>query len=143
MRPRSSRPERDPNRGVTLLEMLVVLAIIAMIATITAPQILNSFGRAKSQAAKVQLADIKSAIQIYYLDTGQFPSQADGLSALLTEPSTVQDWQGPYVDASNLTDPWGREWIYRLGDQGRAFEVLTFGRDGQPGGTSEDSDISL
>ena len=100
----SKRPSRDPESGVTLLEMLVVLAIIAMVATLTAPQVLNSFGRAKSQAAKVQLADIKAAIQIYYLDTGQFPSHGDGLSALLQPPATVEDWAGPYVEESSLID---------------------------------------
>lgn len=134
---------RKRDGGVTLLEVLVVLAIIAMIATIATPRLMQSFGRAKAQAATVQMENVKAAIQIYYLDTGQLPSQGDGLSALVQAPATVDNWHGPYIDANGLQDPWGREWIYRQPGQVNQFELQTYGRDGQSGGTNEDSDISL
>ncbi|WP_277985713.1 type II secretion system major pseudopilin GspG [Loktanella sp. IMCC34160] len=132
-----------PRSGVTLLEVLVVLAIIAMIAALAAPRLLDSFGRAKSQAAEVQLSTLKGAVQLYYLDTGQLPSQGEGLGALATAPGGVSGWKGPYADAAQLLDPWGRPWTYRQPGEGAPFTLGTLGRDGQPGGSGEDADITL
>lgn len=134
---------RDNRSGVTLLEVLVVLAIIAMIATIATPRLMQSFGRAQGQAAVVQMNNVAAAIQMYYLDTGQFPSESDGLSALVTKPNAVNGWYGPYIDSSALSDPWGRAWIYRQPGREDAFDLMTLGQDGQPGGSNEDKDISL
>lgn len=134
---------RRRDAGVTLLEVLVVLAIIAMIAALTAPRLLERFGRAKSQTAQVQLSNLKAAIQLYYLDTGQLPSQSEGLGALTRAPAGIQHWQGPYAEDSQLVDPWNRAWIYRQPGQEKSFDLGSYGRDGQPGGTSEDMDISL
>lgn len=134
---------RDKEAGVTLLEILVVLAIIAMIATLTAPRLLDSFGRAKSQAAQVQLANVKGALQLYYLDVGRFPSEAENLSSLVNAPAGVNEWAGPYIDPEGILDPWGRAFIYRQPGTEKDFDLLSRGRDGQPGGTKEDKDISL
>jgi general secretion pathway protein G len=136
-------PQRKRNAGVTLLEVLVVVAIIAMIATLATPKLMQSFGRAKSQAAIVAIENVKTAVQIYRLDTGRLPTQADGLGALLAAPVAVENWQGPYLDAEDLKDPWGRDWIYRQPGETDPFELLSYGNDGQPGGTNEDSDISI
>ena len=137
------RQRRSSERGVTLLEVLVVLAIIALIATLAAPRLLESFGRAKSQAAEVQLTTLKAAIQLYYLDVGQLPSQSEGLGALLSAPTGVSGWSGPYIEQGDLKDPWQRDWIYRQPGTAGLFDLTTFGRDGQPGGTNEDRDITL
>lgn len=135
---------RNARRGVTLLEVLVVLAIIALIIGLGAPRLMESFGRARSQAAEVALASLKGAVQLYYIDTGRYPSEAEGLVALLAAPAGVAGWRGPYIDGGeDLSDPWGRPFLYRSpGAQGQPFELWTLGRDGQPGGSGEDSDIS-
>jgi general secretion pathway protein G len=100
--------------GVTLLEVLIVLAIIAMIATLAAPRLLENFGRAKAQIAEVQLASLKAAVQLYYIDTGTLPTAATGLGALLSDPGGMPGWRGPYVEPDELLDPWGRPWTYRV-----------------------------
>ena len=104
---------------------------------------MQSFGRAKSQAALVAMANVKTAIQIYQLDTGRLPTQADGLTTLATAPVSVEHLQGPYIDANGLKDPWGRDWVYRQTGETAPFDLFSYGADGQLGGSNEDSDISL
>lgn len=130
--------------GVTLLEIMIVLAVIALIVGLGAPRLMETFGRAKSQAAEVKSATLKGAIQLYYIDTGQYPTAVQGIEALLVAPSGVARWRGPYLDdETDLLDPWGREFIYAAPGTDTTFKITTLGRDGQPGGTGEDSDISL
>jgi len=138
-------PQRKRRRdaGVTLLEVLVVLGIIAMVTTVVAPRVLDNFGRAKGQTATVQMAQVKGALQIFYLDVGRFPTEAEGLQALTSAPAGVQNWAGPYIDAEALQDPWGRGYLYRLPGEQDPFDLFTYGRDGQPGGTKEDADKYL
>ncbi|MCL4131316.1 UNVERIFIED_CONTAM: hypothetical protein GTU68_060808 [Idotea baltica] len=114
-----------------------------MIAALATPRIMDSFGRAKAQAAQVQMSNIKAAVQIYYLDTGSYPSQSDGLSALLQAPTGASSWRGPYLDVASTKDPWGRDWIYQQPGTSQPFDIETLGADGQPGGTNEDADIKL
>ncbi len=135
--------KRKQDAGVTLLEVLVVVAIIAMVATLATPRLMEGFGRAKSNAAVVAIENVKVAVQLYRLDTGGLPTQADGLGALLTAPAAVENWQGPYLDEEDLQDPWGREWIYRQPGETDPFDLFSYGNDGQLGGTNEDSDISI
>ncbi len=135
---------RRPQAGLTLLEMMVVLAIIALIVGLGAPRLMENFGRAKGQAASAAMANVKSAIQLYYIDTGRYPSETESLSALLSAPAGVNGWNGPYLDDAQATiDPWGRGYLYRFPGANGTFDLVTLGRDGQPGGTKEDSDITL
>lgn len=135
--------KRDRQAGVTLLEVLVVLAIIVLIASLATPRLMASFGRAKTQAAQVQLTNISAALQLYYLDTGQYPGTSEGLGALVSPPSGSDGWSGPYLEDAMLNDPWGRPWIYAQPGTEREFDLMSLGRDGQPGGSNEDGDISL
>jgi general secretion pathway protein G len=138
------RPARNPQSGVTLLEVMIVLAVIALIVGFGAPRLMESFGRAKSQAAEVSMANLKGAVQLFYIDTGRYPTESEGLSALLAIPEGVTGWKGPYLDGqADLTDPWGRPFIYASPADAAPFSLSTLGRDGQPGGQGEDSDISL
>lgn len=140
---RPSTP-RNPRSGVTLLEVMIVLAVIALIVGFGAPRLMESFGRAKSQAAEVAMANLKGAVQLFYIDTGRYPTTGEGLSALLTAPADVAGWKGPYLDGTgDMTDPWGRPFAYAAPGEAGPFGLTTLGRDGQPGGTGEDSDISL
>ncbi|GJE18846.1 type II secretion system major pseudopilin GspG [Methylobacterium marchantiae] len=140
---RAAAPAAPGEEGFSLVELLVVLAIIGMIATMVTPQVLGYLGRAKGDSAKVQAKNIARSVELYYLDAGSYPNPRQGLAALVAPPGGV-NWQGPYVrDAKGLTDPWGRPYLYRSpGPSGTPFEVYTLGRDGQPGGTGEDADAS-
>ena len=132
------------NAGVSLLEVLIVLAIIGMIMGLVAPRVLDYFGRAKSQAAAIQMSNIKGALQLMYIDIGRYPSEAEGLNLLISAPNQLQGWNGPYMDNDDgIKDPWGRRFVFRMPGQDKEFDLFTLGRDGQSGGTKEDADIFL
>ena len=87
---------------------------------------------------------IKGALQLFYIDVGRYPNQAEGLLALVGQPPSAQNWRGPYLEVrQDISDPWGREYIYRSPGKEKAFDLSTYGRDGHPGGVGEDSDLSL
>ena len=137
-------PRRRKTAGISLLEIMVVLAIIALVIGLAAPRLMGNFGRAKSMVAEAKMENVKGALQLYYIDLGRYPSEAEGVQALLQAPSGAADWRGPYVDSmEDLQDPWGRILLYRSPGTDRPFDLLTNGRDGHPGGEGEDADISL
>ena len=132
------------NAGVSLLEVLIVLAIIGMIMGLVAPRVLDYFGRAKSQAAAIQMSNIKGSLQLMYIDIGRYPSEAEGLNLLISAPDQLQGWNGPYMDnEEGIKDPWGRRFVFRAPGLNKEFDLFTLGRDGQSGGTKEDADIFL
>ncbi len=134
---------REAEAGVTLIEMLIVLAIIALVATLVAPRVVGYLGRAKSDIAATQLANVAAALDFYSLDVGVYPSEAEGLKALVDRPSGNVRWLGPYLkDEKGLVDPWGRPYLYELVAGNRSFIVSTLGADGQVGGDGEDADIA-
>lgn len=128
--------------GFTLVELLVVLGIIALLAAVVAPQVLRYLSSAKSDTAAAQLKNIESALELYYLDNGQYPKQEDGLMALVIAPAGADLWRGPYLKkATGLTDPWGRPFGYKSPGEHGAFDLFSLGRDGAPGGDGDDKDI--
>lgn len=129
--------------GFTLIELLIVLGILALLAGIATPQVLRYLGKARTEAAKVQVSAISSALELYALDNGAYPSAQAGLAALVQRPQGAVRWNGPYLKkAEGLTDPWGRPYQYRFPGRAGSFEVFSLGRDNAPGGTGEDSDIT-
>ncbi len=132
-----------PAQGFTLIELLVVLVILGLLAAFAAPQVLSYLGRAKTDAARAQVQNIASILDLYRLDVGSYPSQQDGLEALLEEPTDAARWNGPYVKRRDaLTDPWGRMYVYRFpGDHG-AYDLYSLGVDGGEGGEGEDQDVT-
>lgn len=135
---------RKMNRGVSLLEVVIALALIALVAGLTAPKLIQTFGRAKSNAAKVQMQNVKAALQLFYIDVGRYPTESEGLAALTQAPQGIASWQGPYMDGfEGLTDPWGRVFVYRYPGESGSFELISLGRDGYQGGDGEDRDIQL
>jgi general secretion pathway protein G len=128
--------------GYTLLELLIVLGIIAALTALVAPQAVRYLGEAKSDSTKVQVQNLQSALELYYLDTGSYPTTEQGLAALLTNPGNIITWKGPYLKRKEgLIDSWGKPFIYKQpGDHG-AFDLSSFGRDGAQGGNEEDTDI--
>ncbi|MEP2149207.1 MAG: type II secretion system major pseudopilin GspG [Roseobacter sp.] len=140
--PKMNQTVRDKEAGVTLLEVMIVLAIMALVIGVAAPRFLDSFGRAKSQTASVQMSNIKAAVQMFYIDVGALPTSTQGLNALTTRPQNIQAWRGPYLeDDEGLIDPWGRRFLLRIPGETKAFDILSYGRDGQPGGDNEDRDL--
>jgi len=129
--------------GFTLIELLIVLAILVLLAGLAAPQVLSYLGRARTEAAKVQIGAISTALELYALDNGGYPRPEAGLAALVKQPAGAPRWSGPYLKkAEGLVDPWGRPYQYRVPGRAGAFDVFTLGRDNAPGGTGEDRDVT-
>ncbi|MGE0022389.1 MAG: type II secretion system major pseudopilin GspG [Hyphomicrobium sp.] len=135
--------DREPaDAGYTLLEVLVVVGIVVLLASIAAPQVLGYLGRARTETAKVQIGSIVTALELYALDMGGYPPSQAGLSALMAPPGGSAQWRGPYLKrADGLVDPWGRPYQYRFGGGARQPQVFTLGRDNAPGGAEEDRDV--
>jgi general secretion pathway protein G len=128
--------------GFTLLELLVVLGILTLIATVAAPQVLGYLGQARSQAAQVQIKNISTALELFYLHNGGYPTEQVGLPALVKAPAGVTTWHGPYLKSvDGLVDPWGRPYRYRVPGRFGEFDIFSFGRDNREGGTGEDRDV--
>jgi general secretion pathway protein G len=127
--------------GFTLVEMLVVLAIIALITTLVAPQILRYLGSARADTAQAQIRNISSALELYFIDNGGYPSNEEGLRALAVGPASATRWNGPYLKgAETLADPWGNPYAYE--NSGTAFAIRSLGRDGKEGGEGLDKDLT-
>lgn len=136
-----SQIKPNAKSGVTILEVLVVLTVIALISAVVGPRVVGYLGRAKTDTTALQISQVNNALQLFYIDAGRFPAEAEGLAALIAAPAGSVDWAGPYLKNSDaLTDPWGRDYFYV--DMGDADPlVYSLGRDGSKGGAGEDADI--
>lgn len=128
-------------RGFTLLELLVVVAIIGLLAAYVGPRYFGQIGKAETKAAMAQIDALGKALEAYRLDVGRFPTTQQGLAALMAAPPGTPRWGGPYLKKEVPLDPWGQPYRYKSpGDHGE-FDVSSHGRDGAPGGSGEDADI--
>ena len=122
--------------------MLVVLAIMGLLAAIIAPQVLKYLGSSRTQTAKVQVQNVVAALELYRLDVGRYPSQEEGLAAVVAAPATAAGWNGPYLQKSAaLTDPWGQPYLYRIPGRRGEIDVYSLGSDKAEGGTGEAVDV--
>ena len=128
--------------GFTLLELLVVLAIIAMMAGIVGPQVMKHLGESKNKAAKIQIEELMAALDMYKLDIGQYPNTKEGLKALIRPQPNNKVWNGPYLRKPNVPlDPWQHEYIYIFPGKHGKFDLYSMGADGVEGGEGEDRDV--
>ena len=139
---RRYRKTKSRQPGFTLVELLVVLVILGLLAAVAAPQAMRYLGGAKHNAAKLQLQGLATAIDLYRLDVGRYPTQEEGLAALVQRPTAQSRWNGPYVrKAEQLQDPWQRPWRYRIPGEHGGYDLFSLGADDRAGGTAEDRDV--
>jgi general secretion pathway protein G len=140
---KSGTAAKRSERGITLFELLVVLVILALLATIVAPRVIGYLGRSKTDVAQAQLSSIATSLELFYLDMGRYPEAEEGLAALMDAPDDSALWRGPYFgNSSGFNDPWGRPYLYLRTEPGDRFMLTTLGRDGEAGGEGEDGDLS-
>jgi general secretion pathway protein G len=138
-----TRRGRRGAAGFTLIELLVVLVILGLLAAFAAPQVLKYLGRAKTDAAKAQVQNIASILDLYRLEIGSYPDEKDGLDALLENPGDVPRWNGPYVKRRDaLLDPWGEMYVYRVPGEHGDYDLYSLGADQAEGGEGEDADVT-
>jgi general secretion pathway protein G len=130
------------SRGFTLLELLVVVAIIGLLAGYVAPRYFGQVGRSEVNAAKAQIDALEKALDQYRLDTGTYPSNELGLNALVTRPPNEAKWNGPYLRKGVPLDPWGKPYMYKMPGEKGEYDLISYGKDGQPGGTGESADLT-
>lgn len=129
-------------QGFTLVEMLVVITIIALIMSVAGPRVLTFLTESKVKAAKIQIESFSSALDLYFIDTGRYPSKSEGLNALVQRPTNVAVWGGPYLKGNSVpSDPWGKPYLYNAPGQGAPYDLISYGADGQEGGNGPAADI--
>lgn len=134
---------RQSERGFTLVEMLVVITIIALIMALVGPRVLNYLGESKVKTARIQIESLSIALDLYFLDTGRYPTRSEGLIALVQRPGSSQFWNGPYLKGDSVpNDPWGHPYVYQSPSDHGPYDIVSYGADGQEGGGGAAADIT-
>lgn len=129
-------------RGFTLLELMVVLLILALIASIAAPQVTKHLRKAKVETAKIQIEALGAAVDSFNIDNGRYPTTEESLKALVERPADLKTWDGPYIKKKeSLLDPWGEPYLYKHPGTGREYDIYTLGSDKKEGGEGEAADV--
>ena len=129
-------------RGFTLVELLVVLAILGLLAGLVGPQVMKFLGSSKSKTAKLQIEDLSSTLDLYRLEVGRYPTESEGLKSLIEKPSSIASWNGPYLKKGQVPkDPWGFDYQYRFPGEHGTYDIWSLGADNREGGEGEDADV--
>jgi len=127
--------------GFTLLELLVVVVILGLLAGYVAPRYFSQIGKSEVQVAKTQIDSFEKALDLYRIDVSSYPSTEQGLQALVEKPTGATNWNGPYLKKAVPLDPWGHPYIYRAPGEKREYDIVSYGRDGKPGGNGQEADL--
>jgi general secretion pathway protein G len=139
----SWRTRRRSERGYTLVEILVVITIIGLLMALVGPRVLNYLTESKVKTARIQIQSFASALDLFYLDAGRYPTSAEGLAILVRPTTGITAWNGPYLKGGTVpSDPWGKPYLYRSPGEHGAYDVVSLGSDGQDGGTGTAADIT-
>ena len=127
-----------------MIELLVVLVILGLLLGLVGPRVLDYLGTAKSDTAALQIKQLSATLDLMRIDIGRYPTEEEGLQALITQPKGVKEWSGPYLKSAGVpNDPWDRPYIYRFpGLHGQPFDLLSLGADGREGGDGENQDVT-
>lgn len=129
------------SRGFTLLELLVVMVIIGLLAGYVGPKFFGQIGKSEVKATRAQIDALQKSLDQYRLDVGRYPSTEQGLAVLVAKPADEPKWAGPYLAKALPKDPWGHDYQYRSPGEHGEYDLLSFGKDGRPGGEGEDADL--
>ncbi len=137
------RQRRRGEAGFTLLELLVVMTILGLLAAVAGVLVIGQFTKAQTDAAALQINSISAGLDLFYLDHGRYPSEDEGLKALVEAPADSDSWRGPYLkDEKAITDPWKRVFLYRYPGQHGKYDLYSLGADNAEGGQDDDSDVT-
>lgn len=128
--------------GFTLLELLVVMVIIGLLAGYVGPKYFSQIGKSEIKATRAQIDALGKALDQFRLDIGRYPSTEEGLAVLITRPANQPKWDGPYLTKNVPLDPWGNPYIYKFPGEHGEYDLISYGKDGQPGGEGEAADIT-
>jgi len=129
-------------KGFTLIEILVVVAIIGLLASLVAPKLFNKLASSKRKIAKAQIELIGNALDAFKLDVGRYPTTEEGLKVLWRNPGNIPNWDGPYLPKPIKKDPWGHPYVYKSPGEHGPYDLMSYGADGKQGGTGENKDIT-
>jgi general secretion pathway protein G len=138
---------KSNQRGFTLIELMVVIAILALLGGVVMPKVIGRLRQAKPDKAKIDIKQISMGLDLYAADNGEYPTTEQGLDALIrkpTSPPEPMNWRGPYVEPTNFLDPWNKKYIYVSPSthEGYDFDLSSYGADGQEGGTDDSADLT-
>jgi general secretion pathway protein G len=128
--------------GFTLIELMIVLFILGLLAALVAPRLMGRVGKAKQKTAQAQLQLLGTALDLFHLDVGRYPTTEEGLRVLKEKPNNLPGWGGPYLDKAIPNDPWGRPYVYKSPGEHGTYDLSSLGADGAPGGDGENQDIN-
>ena len=134
------KPHRSA--GFTLIELMIVLFILGLLAALVAPRLMGRVGKAKQKTAQAQIQMLATALDLYHLDVGRYPTEEEGLRSLYAKPESLPAWSGPYLDKATPKDPWARDYVYKCPGEHGPYDLYSLGADGQPGGEGENADIT-
>ena len=134
-------PRRHREAGFTLIELMIVIAILGLMAYMVAPRLMGVMGKAKPKIAQADIKSLETALDLFYLDVGRYPTEEEGMKVLYQKPDNVPNWSGPYIKKAPK-DPWGRDYVYKFPGERGAYDITSHGADGQPGGEGENTDIT-
>ena len=137
-----TRPSQRMHAGFTLLELLVVMVIIGLLAGYVGPKYFSQIGKSEVKATRAQIDGLGKALDHFRLDIGRYPSTEEGLAVLITRPADQPKWDGPYLTKNIPLDPWGNPYIYKFPGEHGEYDLISYGKDGQPGGEGEAADIT-